>query len=171
MASGVAVGSKHEAELNALAADRVRLTDERRRLEARLSSPPAEPGPHDHLRHRHQPLEPETHARLRLLSGWSAVSTPLLLGVLGLVFLPDRPAAIMTTVALWTVVVLGIEAAARRHFTRYLMGVLVVVGVVLLVGAFALSTIAWGWRYAVTGTFWVLGLVLLVANVKELGRD
>jgi hypothetical protein len=93
------------------------------------------------------------------------------LGVLGLVFLPDRPAAVVSTVAAWTVVVLGVEAAARRHFTRYLMGVLVVAGVVLVVGAFALSTIAWGWRYAVTGTFWVLGLVLLVANVKELGRD
>jgi hypothetical protein len=31
--------------------------------------------------------------------------------------------------------------------------------------------IVWGWRFAVAGTFWVLGLVLLVANVKELGRD
>lgn len=170
-ASGVTVSAAHEAELNALAADRVRLTDERRRLEARLSSPPPEPGPHDHLRHRHQPLVPETRARLRLLSGWSAVSTPLLLGVLGLVFLPDRPAAIVSTILLWSVVVLGIEAVARRHFTRYLVGVLVIAGVVLLLGAFALSIIAWGWRFAVAGTFWVLGLVLLVANVRELGRD
>ena len=170
-ASGVVVGVAHEAELGALAAERVRLTDERRRLQARLSNPPPQPGPHDHLRHRHTPVEPETRVRLRLLSGWSAVSTPLLLGVLGLVFLPDRPSAIAATLALWTVVVLGIEAAARRHFTRYLVGVLVVAGAVLVVGAFALSLVVWGWRYAVAGTFWVLGLVLLVANVRELGRD
>jgi hypothetical protein len=171
VASGVIVGASHEAELNKLAADRVRLSDERARLERRLASPPPEPGPHDHLRHRHVPAERETTVRLRLLSGWSAVSTPLLLGVLGLVFLPDRPAAIMSTVIAWTVVVLGVEAVARRHFASYLLGVLVLLGVGMLVSAFAWSVVTWGWRYAVTGTFWVLAIVLLVANVQELGRD
>ncbi|MBI4935074.1 MAG: hypothetical protein HY828_14420 [Actinobacteria bacterium] len=170
-ASGVAVTPSQEAELHALASDRVKAADERRRLETRLTAPPPEPGPHDHLRHRHLPLPQETNARLRLLSGWSAVSTPLLLGVLGLIFLPDRPAAIYSTVLLWGIIVLGIEAAARRHFARYLLAVVVGLGVALIIGAFAWSVIVWGWRFAVAGTFWVLGIILLVANVQELGRD
>ncbi|MDO9175579.1 MAG: hypothetical protein Q7V62_12305, partial [Actinomycetota bacterium] len=159
------------AELNALATTRVRLSDERRRLQTRLVSPPPEPGPHEHLRHRHVPTTGETRARLRLLSAWSALSTPLLLGAIGLAFLPARPLAIVTTVLIWTLVVLGIEAAARKHLAGYLIGVIVLVVLTMVVAAFLLSVITWGWRYAVTGTFWTLAVVLLIANVQELGRD
>jgi hypothetical protein len=31
--------------------------------------------------------------------------------------------------------------------------------------------VTWGWRYVITGTFWVLAAILLIANVQELGRD
>ncbi len=171
VASGVVVTGIQEVELNVLATTRVRLSDERRRLQTRLVSPPPEPGPHEHLRHRHLPTTGETRARLRLLSAWSAVSTPLLLGAVGLAFLPARSLAIVTTVLVWTLVVLGIEAVARRHLVGYLLGVLAVVVVTMLVTAFLLSVITWGWRYAMTGTFWTLAVILLIANVQELGRD
>jgi hypothetical protein len=36
---------------------------------------------------------------------------------------------------------------------------------------FALFVVTWGWRYVITGTFWVLAAILLIANVQELGRD
>jgi len=171
VASGVSVTLVQELELNALATSRVRLSDERRRLQSRLPSPPPDPGPHDHLRHRHLPATGETRARLRLLSVWSALSTPLLLGVIGLAFLPARPFAIISTVLLWTRVVVGIEAAARRHLLGFLLGVVAVAVVTMVVASFFLSVITWGWRYAVTGTFWSLAIILLIANVQELGRD
>ena len=55
------------------------------------------------------------------------MSTPLLLAAIGLAFLPAREIAIIPTVALWTLLVLGIEAAARRHLVGYLIAVLVLV--------------------------------------------
>ena len=171
VASGVAVTAAQELELNALAADRVRYSDERRRLHGRLLSPPPEPGPHDHLRHRHLPATEETRARLRLLSGWAAVSTPLLLIAIGLSFLPARTFAIIPTVVLWTLLVLGIEAAARRHLAGYLLAVLIVAIAVVATAAFFMFVVTWGWRYVITGTFWVLATILLIANVQELGRD
>jgi hypothetical protein len=171
VASGVGVTAAQESELNALASARVRLRDERRRLHARLQSPPPEPGPHDHLRHRHTPATEETHGRLRLLSGWAAVSTPLLLGAIGLAFMPTREIAIIPTVVLWTLLVLGIEAAARRHLAGYIIGVIVLVIAVAAVGTFVVFVLTWGWRYVITGTFWVLATILLIANVQELGRD
>ena len=171
VASGVAVTAAQELELNALAADRVRFNDERRRLHDRLLSPPPDPGPHDHLRRRHLPATEETSGRLRLLSGWSAVSTPLLLGAIGLSFLPARAVAIIPTVVLWTLLVLGIEAAARRHLVGYLLAVLVLALALVATVTFALFVVTWGWRYVITGTFWVLAAILLIANVQELGRD
>jgi hypothetical protein len=171
VASGVSVSLAQELELNALASSRVTYNDERRRLEARLQSPPPDPGPHDHLRHRHLPATEETQGRLRLLSGWSAVSTPLLLAAIGLAFLPTREIAIIPTVVLWTLLVLGIEAAARRHLVGYLVAIVVLVLALALAGAFVVFVLTWGWRYVVTGTFWVLASILLIANVQELGRD
>lgn len=171
VASGVPVTLAQELDLNALAAQRVRLGDERRRLNTRLVNPPPTPGPHDHLRHRHLPNTHETRNRLRFLSIWSAVSTPLLLTALGLAVLPNRSLAILTTIVVWTLVVLGIEAAARRHFVGYLVGVIVLVLAVVVVAGFVVSVITWGWRYAFTGTFWTLAAILLFANVQELSRD
>jgi hypothetical protein len=171
VASGVVVTAAEEVELNAMTAHHVRLSDERRRLHTRLLSPPPEPGPHDHLRRRHLPATEETHARLRLLSGWAAVSTPLLLAVIGLSFLPARAVAIVPAVAVWTLLVLGIEAVARKHLAGYILAVLVLAVAVVATAAFAVFVVTWGWRYVVTGTFWGLAAILLIANVQELGRD
>ena len=171
VASGVPVSVAQEASLNALAAQRVHLSDERSRLNARLLNPPAESGPHDHLRHRQLPIAAETRSRLRLLSIWSAVSTPLLLVALGLAFLPARSLAILSTALVWTLIVLGIEAAARRHFAGYIVGVIVLVLIVAVLAGFVLSIITWGWRYATAGMFGTLAAILLFANVQELGRD
>ena len=171
VASGVVVTVAQELELNAITAHRVRLGDERRRLQARLLSPPPEPGPHDHLRRRHLPATVETNARLRLLSGWSAVSTPLLLAAIGLSFLPSRAVALVPAVAVWTLLVLGIEAVARKHLAGYLLAVLVLAIAIVATAAFAVFVVTWGWRYVVTGTFWALAAILLIANVQELGRD
>ena len=61
--------------------------------------------------------------RLRLLSGWSDVMLASL-AVIGLAFLPARSVAIIPSVVAWTLLVLGIEAAARRHLVGYLLAVL-----------------------------------------------
>ena len=171
VASGIDASIALELELNVLAAQRVRLSDERRRLQARLENPPTEPGWHDHLRHRHLPTADETCARLRMLSGWSAVSTPLLLAAIGLAFLPGREVAVLPTVALWTLLILGIEAAARRHLVGYLFAVLALVVLAVIAATFVTFVITWGWRYVMMGTFWSLAAILLIANVQELGRD
>ncbi|MEN9644668.1 MAG: hypothetical protein RL238_1337 [Actinomycetota bacterium] len=171
MASGVAVSREQEVELGAMAAKRTQLADERRRLEQRLVTPPPEPGPHDHLRHRHTPIEVATRARLRLLSGWSAASTPLLLLAIGLAFLPVRTGVPLPTFLGWAIIFFGIEAAARRHLTGYLIAVvlgLLALFVLLVLGIFVVK---YGWRYVISGSFIGVALILLIANIQELGRD
>lgn len=42
---------------------------------------------------------------------------------------------------------------------------------VAVVAGFVVSVITWGWRFAVTGTFWTLAAILLIANLQELSRD
>lgn len=171
VASGVTVTRDQEVELGALAAKRAELADERRRLERRLVIPPPEPGPHDHLRHRHLPVEDTTKARLRLLSGWSAASTPLLLLAIGLAILPLKTPVPLPTFLGWAIIFFGIEAAARRHLTGYLIAVVISLVAIFFLLVFVIFIIMYGWRWVLSGTFATLGIILLVANIQELGRD
>ena len=68
---------------------------------------------------------------------------------------------------MWTLIVLGIEAAARRHLAGYLLAVLVLVVAAGPPGPFVVFVLTWGWRYVITGTFWTLATILLIANVQE----
>ena len=106
-----------------------------------------------------------------MLSGWSAASTPLLLFAIGMAFLPQKTTATIPTILVWALVFFGIEAAARRHLAGYLVAVLVLAVVLILALAFAIFVVKYGWRYAITGTFLGLAVILLVANSQELGRD
>ncbi|MFZ4721001.1 MAG: hypothetical protein ACOYMR_16360 [Ilumatobacteraceae bacterium] len=171
VASGVALPAGEEAEVQALAANQVQLHDERHRLERRLASPPATAGPHDHLRHRHLPIEETTRARLRLLSGWSAASTPLLLFAIGMAFVPQRTSGTIPLILGWALLLFGIEAVARRHFSGYILAVLVLAVVVFVALVFAQLVIQWGWRYPITITLVSLAAILLFVNIQELGRD
>ena len=102
----------------------------------------------------------------------AVTATPvLLLAAIGLAFLPAREYAVIPTVVAWTLLVLAIEAAARRHLVGYLLAVLVLAVVLVVTGAFVVFVVTWGWRYVITGTFWGLAAILLFANVQELGRD
>ena len=75
-----------ELELNSLAAHGVRFSDERRRLNGRLHSPPPEPGPHDHLRHRHLPTSGRDGRSASPSVGLVGCHILLLLAVIGLSF-------------------------------------------------------------------------------------
>ena len=68
-------------------------------------------------------------------------------------------------------VLFGIEAVARRHFTGYILAVFVLAVVVLVALVFAQLVIQWGWRYPITITFLSLAVILLFVNIQELGRD
>ena len=62
---------------------------------------------------------------------------------------------------------------ARCHLIGYLVSVIVIVMVVAVavVAGFVVSVTTWGWRFAVTGTFWTLAAILLIANLQELSRN
>jgi len=64
-----------------------------------------------------------------------------------------------------------LPSIARRHLIGYLVGVIVMVVAVAVVAGFVVSVITWGWRFAVTGTFWTLAAILLIANPQELSRN
>ncbi len=170
-ASGVPVAGGDEAELDRLAARRIELLDEQRRLRRRLDHPPPEAGPHDHLTHRNLPMPGESRTRRRLLSVWSAVSTPLILGVIAVLFLPGTATPIIATTVFWLFVLLAVEALARRNLFRFLSTLVVLALLVGAVSAVAGLVFAYGWQTTVAICLGVFAVVLLVVNLQELARD
>ncbi len=71
--------------------------------------------PHDHLLHRLIPMEPVTGLRGRLLSWWSALSTPLVLCALAAVVSPVFGTS-ATLVSMYSVILLmSIEGLLPRQ--------------------------------------------------------
>jgi len=170
-ASGVPVTDGSEAELDRLAGHGVELLDEGRRLRRRLDDPPSDSGPHDHLSHRSLPLPTESRARRRVLSIWSAVSTPLILGVIAVLFLPGTATPIFATTIFWLFVLLTVEALARRSLFRFISTLVVLALLVGLVIGVAGLAFAYGWQTTVAICLGALAVVLLVTNLQELTRE
>ena len=170
-ASGIAVTREHEMALDSLATRRVVLEDERRRLEARLENPPPQPGPHDHLNHRHVPGSSQPTARRRLLAIWSALSTPLILIVIANVFRPGATAPLRSVFVGALLVLLLIEALARRQLVRFVMALVVIAVAASVIVSVASLLVFRGWQTTVAACCVVLALVLFVTNLRELGRD
>ena len=170
VASGIAASPSDERDLADRVGQRIVLNDERRRLDARLSEPPTIPGPHDHLRHRRLPVSPVPRGRRRLLAIWSAVSTPLILALVGMAFLPHA----ITVIGLVAICILGvfvIEAIARGNLFRFL-ATLVSLAALFVVGTTVAGlTVVFGWQTTVAICFFALAVVLLLSNLRELARD
>ena len=170
-ASGVVVPRAHEQVVDELAARRVSLEDERRRLDARLGSPPTTVGPHDHLNHRHLPMPEGSPSRRRLLAIWSALSTPLILVVVANAFLPGATLSIRALLLFGVLVLLTIEAVARRQLLRFVGAVVLLVVVVSVVSSIAALVVFRGWQTTVAVVCVILAAVLLISNLRELARD
>ena len=170
-ASGVTVASGAEAELDRLASYGVELLDEERRLRRRLENPPPDPGPHDHLRNRSLPMPAGSRTRRRVLAGWSAVSTPLILGVIAVLFLPGTATPLVATTVFWLFVLLVVEAIARRNLFRFLSTLVVVALLAGAVSALVGLFFAYGWQTTVAVWLGVFATLLLVVNLQELARD
>ncbi|MDX2381978.1 MAG: hypothetical protein QNM02_19730 [Acidimicrobiia bacterium] len=168
VASGVAVPPSREQHLDELVSRRVGLHDEGRRLGARLSNPPPTPGPHDHLHHRRLPTDDDTRARRRVLSIWSALSTPVILGVLALLFIPGLSTPVLSTIVTWLFVLLLVEALARRNLFNFLATLAVIVIVVLAVIAIGGLAFASGWQTPVAVCLSAFAFDQLVVNLREL---
>jgi len=170
-ASGVAVTRAQESQIDALAAQRVALDDERRRLEGRLDTPPPEVGPHDHLHHRHLPAATGSKARRRVLAFWSALSTPLILIIIANSFRPGATASLRALIVMAVLVLLTIEATARRQLFRFL-ATLAVIAAAAVAAFFVAGLIVFkGWHVTVAIACALLAIVLLITNLRELSRD
>jgi hypothetical protein len=144
------------------------LTEEWRRLSVVGDTQRPPVGPHDHLRHRHTPMESATTVRRRVLSAWSAVSTPLLLLTLATLVLPLGPSVAALALVSATVI-FALEALARRRlvsfvFTAVIVAVSVVVGLSIAIGLLI------EWRYTIAVLLAAGALVVLVLNLAELRR-
>jgi hypothetical protein len=171
VASGIPITTGQEEHLDRLAARRVELRDEGRRLRRRLTNPPPEPGPHDHLHHRRLPNPTESRTRRRVLSVWSAVSTPLILAVIALLFLPGHSTHLVGTIFAWLFILLVFEAVAHRNLFRFLSTLVVLALLVTVVSTFVGLLFFHGWQITVAICLGLLAIVLLVVNLQELARD
>jgi hypothetical protein len=169
VASGERVSDPDDAELVALAADRVALRDQQLLLRDRQGRSPTAVGPHDHLRHRRVPLPTETTSRRRVLAIWSAISTSVVMATL--IFILVAPEWNARGLAVEVVIVLfALEALARKQLVRF--AVLVVAS--LLVAALLLalgSALVADWRVVLAFLLGLAAAALLFLNVRELVRD
>jgi hypothetical protein len=168
-ASAGTVPESAESELLELATTRVRLRDEHITLEHRIGQPQPVIGPHDHLRHRRMPFPDEERSRRRVLAIWAAISTPLVLVWLTLLVLPIGASIVGLSITALLLIV-TVEAIARRQLVRFLIGVVVVSALVAGVIALSVSLLI-DWRRSLAGLLALCAAILLVSNLAELQRD
>jgi hypothetical protein len=127
-----------------LRARQAELAGEQESWQRHRDSPPGEPGPWDHLRHRAVPLAQDGQARSWALRVWASASSMVLFTALGLLLLVGGSHLLVPVVVI-VVGMLAVEAAVRRHLVVLIRNLLVVAAAV---------AVAW----TVT--------VLLVSNVR-----
>lgn len=149
-------------------ADASMLVEERRRLQRYLATPPSEPGPHAHLRHRRLPMPPANSVRRRVLRVWAALSTPLVLVAIAvMVMAPGPSVAVLAGVSLF--IIFTVEAIARKRLVAFLTTAILFGITVIAVGALVAALWA-AWRATVTILLLVAAGVVLVLNVSELRK-
>jgi hypothetical protein len=141
------------------------LADEREALaRASVLGLPLE-DPHAHLRHRAVPNLDPARTRRRVLHTWSAISASVLLAGLAVIVL-GQGGALLDALAALTLIMLSVEAFARRHLARFAGGLLAAAVVAAVVWA-AIVTAIGNWREAVAALLGLAALVLLVANIRD----
>jgi hypothetical protein len=153
-----------EERVLALRMEEVALRDELDSIELAASSAVADPGPHAHLRHRRLPLTPLHGFRNTLLSGWSVVSSPIILLAAAAIISPQVGQSVTENTLVWLLLLLAIEGLLRGQFLAVL-GRLAVVGVTItaVLGLVYLAD----WRTVLALLFSVGGLLLLVVNLRD----
>ncbi|MBV9046681.1 MAG: hypothetical protein JOY58_00330 [Solirubrobacterales bacterium] len=155
-----------ETTLNLAIAERTNLSEELRTLLDTASRPlPVQP-PQAHIKKRHGPRTEEQQRRTRILRGWAALSTPLLLALVPVVLLAS-PLAWLATIAAAGLLFTGMEAFARRRFLSFVAStVLLAVTIVVVIEFVRLGHQYW--KYALSAAFALAALALLMGNLADL---
>jgi hypothetical protein len=156
-----------EHALLVTAAERARLADEIAAYREHLVQPAAQ-APDAHLRSTATPAARKQVRRPRFLTVWAAVSTPLLLLTIVVLFTAP-PLAFFSSLALFVALFLGVEAAARSRLLSFLVGLVLTVatvGALVVVGLGLLGNL----RAVLAGLLTLAAVVLFFVNVRELRR-
>jgi hypothetical protein len=162
---------RRERELAAATAQRSRCAEELALYREHLTDPPQGGPPDAHLR-RPAPAGPEpvraSRERRRLLRVWAAVSTPLLLATI-VVLLVGPPLAFLTSLSVFVVAFLLVEATARGRLAVFLSGLAVTVVAVAVATALLVGLLR-SWQPVLAVVLGLAAVALLAANVRELRR-
>ena len=123
--------------------------------------------PHAHLRHRALPNvdQARSRSRSRALRVWSSVSASFLLAGLAVAIL-GHLGALVPAVGAVTLVMLSVEAFARRYLAQFLAGLIAVAAVAAAVWL-AFWAAAGHWRSAIAALLILAAVVLLLANIRD----
>ena len=155
-----------ERDLAARYVERARLADAAAVNREHLDRPPRPLAPDAHL--RPSPAAADHRKRPRMLRVWGALSTPLLVGTI-VVLLLGPPLAFLSSLVLFVVLFLGIEAAARARLLSFLVG-LALTALTLALAVVLVTGLLQNWRVVLAALLGLVALVLLVVNVRELRR-
>src|SRR5271166_856811 len=157
--------AKLETSVGQLRLRRRALASEREALTraSLLGLPPEDP--HAHLRHRAVPNVDPVRTRKRVLQMWSTVSASFLLAGLAVIVL-GHGGALLPALAFLTLVMLCLEAFARGHLLRFIIGILAAAAVGVAAWAATLAALG-AWREVLATLLALAAFVLLVANVRD----
>ena len=99
------------------------------------------------------------------------MSTPLILVVVANAFLPSATLSIRALLLFGVLLLLTIEAVARRQLLRFVGAVALLVVVVSVVSSIAALVVFRGWQTTVAVVCVIMAGVLLISNLRELARD
>ena len=110
-------------------------------------------------------------ARRRVLAIWSALSTPLILIIIGNAFRPSASAPLRSLIIVAGLALLTIEAIARRQLVRFLLTLVILIVASAVVLFVLVLVVLQGWHIALAAVCILLAVILLVTNLRELRSD
>lgn len=168
VAAGRSAVGDDESTVRLLTATRIKLDDDRRRLQRSLARRSDVGDPHAHLHHRRLPLPGTLDGRERALRLFSVISTPLVIVAIAMMFLPLGPSVIAVG-GIGLFVILLMEAIARRRLFAFVVTVVIVTVAAIVVTAIVAGLIA-EWRTTVVVVLATAAATVFLLNVAELRR-
>ncbi len=162
--------ARRERELAAAAVERSRLAEELAAHREHLVTPRPAAAADAHLRRPASATGATavSRERRRVLRVWATVSTPLLVLTI-VVLLLGPPLAFLTSLVVFVVAFLAVEAIARGRLAVFLGGLLSTAVAVVVVVALV-TGLPRNWQLVLAVLLGAAALILLVVNVRELRR-
>jgi hypothetical protein len=157
-----------ERRLVELLRQRTALEEEQAAHVETLSRPLGPESVQAHVRHHREPYVAPRPVRTRLLRLWSALTVPVLFGIV-VVLLVSPTGGVLGTIGTFLVLFLMVEAFAHRRLLAFLVGLAIAIVAFIVVSALVVAGLN-DWRVTLAALLSAIATLLLLVNLRDLLR-